>query len=139
MKKCPQCLNENPSTAKHCMHCGMLLQAEEELTEEDRLKRKLRDAEEENRLLKAALGMQLKKDSSTIIQEKDIVSEPEPAINPIPLDEPNDTYQQEAKKTPIETPQQQAKRQVRRDVTIALVLLFSSLLLGIIVLIVEFG
>lgn len=46
MKTCPKCKHENPSAARHCMYCGELLDDEENLTENDSLKKEL---EETNR------------------------------------------------------------------------------------------
>lgn len=60
MKLCPQCKKENPSSANHCMYCGTILVEEEQLSEEAKLLKKLKEQNEENRLLKAALEAQLK-------------------------------------------------------------------------------
>lgn len=60
MKTCGKCGNENPSSAIHCMKCGSLLVEEEALSEEQKLQKRLQDAEKENELLKAALEAKLK-------------------------------------------------------------------------------
>ena len=55
MKTCAKCGNENPSSAIHCMKCGCLLVKEADLSEEQKLQKKLEEAEKENELLKSAL------------------------------------------------------------------------------------
>lgn len=55
MKVCKKCKTENPSSATYCMKCGDLLVEEEQLTEEDRLRKLLRESEAEKELLRAAL------------------------------------------------------------------------------------
>lgn len=60
MKICSQCEKENPSSANHCMYCGTALVEEEQLSEEAKLLKKLKEQDEENRLLKAVLDAQLK-------------------------------------------------------------------------------
>lgn len=60
MRVCSECGTENPSSALHCMNCGNLLVDEASLTEEQKLQKKLQEAEKENELLKAALEAKLK-------------------------------------------------------------------------------
>jgi hypothetical protein len=60
MKICTQCEKENPSSANLCMYCGTALVEEEQLSEEAKLLKKLKEQDEEIRLLKAALEAQLK-------------------------------------------------------------------------------
>jgi hypothetical protein len=55
MKLCPQCEKENPSSANHCMYCGTLLIAEEELSAEIKLQKELNDAKDTIQLLKQSL------------------------------------------------------------------------------------
>lgn len=55
MKVCKKCKTENPSSATYCMKCGDLLVEEEQLTEEERLRKLLRESEAEKELLRAAL------------------------------------------------------------------------------------
>lgn len=64
MRVCTKCGTENPSSAIHCMKCGNLLVEEEMLTEEQKLQKKLQEAEKENELLKAALEAKLKGEGS---------------------------------------------------------------------------
>jgi predicted amidophosphoribosyltransferase len=40
-RECPQCKQENPNTAKYCMNCNTQLVPNEELSEEDKMQRKL--------------------------------------------------------------------------------------------------
>jgi formylglycine-generating enzyme required for sulfatase activity len=79
MKLCPQCEKENPSSANHCMYCGTALVEEEQLSEEAKLLKKLKGQEEENRLLKAALDAQLKKEKEK--PKEDVVNEQQSKIS----------------------------------------------------------
>ncbi len=69
MQRCPSCQKENPSAAKHCMYCGTLLIEEENLSEEEKLRSRLQEAEKENQLLKDALEAQLKTGSSMVVEQ----------------------------------------------------------------------
>ena len=55
MKKCPNCGEEVPTKFKYCMNCGKILVGENQLSEEDRLNRRIAELERENQLLKKAL------------------------------------------------------------------------------------
>jgi DNA polymerase III alpha subunit (gram-positive type) len=90
MKTCPQCEKENPSSANYCMYCGTALVEEEQLSEEAKLFKKLKEQDEEIRLLKAALEAQLKKEAEQQ-QEKDTVAErkTEPPVLPSPANYSN--------------------------------------------------
>ncbi len=72
-KECPQCKKKNPSAANHCMYCGKELVEAEQLSEEAKLLKKIKEQNEENRLLKAALEAQLK-------QQKTQENNQEPAL-----------------------------------------------------------
>jgi uncharacterized membrane protein YhaH (DUF805 family) len=78
MKLCPQCEKENPSGANHCMYCGTALVEEEQLSEEAKLLKRLKEQEEENRLLKATLEAQLKQQKTQEDTQK-----PMPIIEPV--------------------------------------------------------
>lgn len=69
MQNCPSCHKENPSAANHCMYCGTLLIEEDDLSEEEKLRSKLQEAEKENQLLKDALEAQLKTGSSKVMEQ----------------------------------------------------------------------
>jgi len=73
MRFCPNCHKENPSVANHCMFCGTLLIDEEPLTEEEKLKAKLKEAEKENQLLKDVLEAQLKTSESGKEEQRESV------------------------------------------------------------------
>jgi uncharacterized membrane protein YhaH (DUF805 family) len=78
MKLCSQCEKENPSSANHCMYCGTALVEEEQLSEEAKLLKKLKEQDEENRLLKAALEAQLKQQKT---QEN--IQKPAPVVETV--------------------------------------------------------
>ncbi|GHT02187.1 hypothetical protein AGMMS49525_05280 [Bacteroidia bacterium] len=95
MKLCIQCKKENPSSANHCMYCGAALVEEEQLPEEVKLQKKLTEQEEENKLLKAALEAQLKKETEkpkeNVVEKPIVVTPPpiaRPAVTPSPIAKP---------------------------------------------------
>lgn len=97
MKVCPHCNKENPSAAIHCMFCGILLVEEVNLSEEEKLRLKLKETEKENQLLKDALEAQLKDtgisngEQNKTLKSNDVVEQNETQQTKICLEEAQQT------------------------------------------------
>lgn len=64
MKTCTKCDKENPTSAKHCMHCGGVLEEIIIISEVDKLQNELEEAKKTNELLQKALENKLTNDES---------------------------------------------------------------------------
>lgn len=86
MKTCTKCDKENPSSAKHCMHCGGVLEEIIIVSEVDKLQNELEEAKKTNELLKKALENQLakkndfSKDEANNIDKKEVILTPTPSL-----------------------------------------------------------
>ena len=85
MKECPICHTENPSKATHCMKCGTMIVGVEDLSEEEKLRIKLIEAEKKISRLETALDNQIKlyEDAKKRIEklEQNVVS-PKEVVRP---------------------------------------------------------
>ncbi len=86
MKTCTKCDKENPSSAKHCMHCGGVLEEIIIVSEVDKLQNELEEVKKTNELLKKALENQpakkndFSKDEANNIDKKEVILTPTPSL-----------------------------------------------------------
>lgn len=69
-KICPNCEKENPSAANYCMFCNTQLVNNDQLTEEDKLRKKIAELEEQKELLKQSKELEKHKMEKELLETK---------------------------------------------------------------------